>query len=65
MSVSILKNQSVLWSTAIANGNFSGTGFDLSTSVAAGDQIDFVVVSLGNNYWDLTTLDPTITFTAH
>lgn len=65
VSVSILKNESVLWSTAIANGNFSGTGFDLTTSVAAGDQIDFVVDSLGNNYWDLTTLDPTITFTAN
>jgi hypothetical protein len=63
--VSILKNQSVLWSTAIANRNFSGTGFDLTTLVAAGDQIDFVVDSVGNNYWDLTTLDPTITFTAN
>ena len=62
--VSILKNQSVLWSTVVANGNFSGTGFDLTVPVAEGDQIDFVVDSVGNNYWDRTTLDPTIMFTA-
>ena len=65
VKVSILKNESLLWSTAIANGNFPGTGFDLTTSVAPGDQIDFVVDSLGNNYWDMTALDPTITFTAN
>ncbi len=64
VQVSILKNQSLLWSAGVANGNFSGTGFDLTTSVATGDQIDFVIDSLGNNYWVLTTLDPTITFTA-
>jgi hypothetical protein len=50
---------------AIANGNFLGTGFDLTSSVAEGDRIDFVVDSLGNNCWDSTTLDPTITFRAH
>jgi hypothetical protein len=50
---------------AIANGNFSGTGFDLTSSVAERDRIDFVVDSLWNNYWDSTTLDPTITFRAH
>ena len=65
VKVSILKNESLLWSTAIANGNFPGTGFDLTTSVAPGDQIDFVVDSLGNDYWDMTALDPTITFTAN
>lgn len=63
--VSVLKNQTVLWSTVVANRNFSGTGFDLTMSVAQGDQIDFVIDSLGNNYWDATTLDPTITFTAN
>lgn len=63
--VSILKNQSVLWSNVIVNGNFSGTSFNLTTSVAEGDQIDFVIDSLGNNYWDLTSLDPTITFTSN
>ena len=65
VQISVLKNQTVLWSTVIENGNFSGTGFDLSMSVAEGDQIDFVIDSRGNNYWDATTLDPTITFTAN
>jgi hypothetical protein len=62
--VYIKKNGATLWQQTIENGNSAGFSFDLTTSVAAGDQISFVVNRRSvNNWYDSTGFDPTITFT--
>lgn len=63
--VSIKKGAGVLWQQTIENGNTSGFSYDLTTSVLAGDQINFVINNrTGNNYCDGTNFDPTITLTS-
>jgi hypothetical protein len=62
--VYIKKNSAILWEQAIANGNSAGFDFDLTTPVAAGDNIDFVFNrGTDNNWCDSTGFDPTILFT--
>jgi hypothetical protein len=61
--VSILENASVLWNASIANGDTIGVSHDITTTVAAGDSLYFVVnKGDGNNYCDSTAWDPTITY---
>jgi RHS repeat-associated protein len=62
--VSIKKGATVLWQQTIANGNTTGLNYDLTTSVASGDQINFVINRNGDAYCDSTTFDPTITFSS-
>ncbi len=62
--VTVRKNSTVLSQNTILNGNVNGFNMNLSTSVATGDKIDFVVNSRGNSACDLTFMDPKIVFTA-
>jgi hypothetical protein len=64
-SVYIKKNSTILWQQAIVNGNTVGVSFNLATTVAAGDNIDFGINRGADNVWDcdLTGFDPTILFT--
>lgn len=54
-----------LWSQAIANGNTTGFNYNLTTTITAGQAIDFVISQGGdgNNSHDSTGFDPTITLT--
>jgi Tol biopolymer transport system component len=62
--VSIRKGATVLWQQSIENGNTAGFSYDLITSVAAGDQINFVINRrVESNYCDGTNFDPAITLT--
>ena len=63
--VSIWQNKTVLWQQAIANGNTTGLTYDLTTTVTAGQGISFMINrgADGNNGWDATGFDPTITLT--
>ena len=65
VSVSIAKNATVLWQQNLANGNTAGIGFDLSTTVLQGDNVNFSINRGpdGNNSCDATGFDPTIVFT--
>jgi YD repeat-containing protein len=63
VTVSVTKGAQVLWQQTVQNGDSTGYGFDLTTEVAAGDQINFVINKRGNNGCDSTDFDPTITFT--
>jgi len=65
VTVSIRKGSTVLWQQAIANGNTTGLSYDVTTSVTAGQAIDFVINrgADGNNNSDSTGFDPTITYT--
>jgi hypothetical protein len=64
VSVLIKKGATELWKQTIANGNTTGFNYDLTTPVAAGDTIDFIINKLTNNGWDSTGFDPTIVFSA-
>jgi hypothetical protein len=63
--VYIRKNGTTLWQQAIANGNAIGFPFDVSTTVVAGDAIDFVVNKGPDGNWDCdwTGFDPHIALT--
>jgi RHS repeat-associated protein len=62
--VSIKKGAGVLWQQTIENGNTTGFSYDLTTSVTAGDQINFVINKrVTTNYCDGTNFDPAITLT--
>lgn len=61
--VYIRKNGANLWSATINNGNTVGFSFDVTTSVAVNDRIDFVVDARSNESYDSTAFDPTIEFT--
>lgn len=61
--VSIRKGTQVLWERTIENGDANGFSYDVTTNVATGDQINFVINRRSNTYWDSTIFDPTITFT--
>ena len=65
VTVYIKKNSTNLWQQAIANGNTTGVSFNLSTTVAAGDNIDFGINRGADNVWDCdsTRFDPTIVLT--
>lgn len=52
--VSIRKNSSLLWTKAIANANAVGYYFDVTTSVAVNDSIDFVINKNTNQSCDST-----------
>jgi RHS repeat-associated protein len=62
--VSIKKGSQVLWQQTIANGNTAGFSYDLTTTVATGDQISFVINKGSSNNWcDGTYFNPTISYT--
>jgi hypothetical protein len=63
--VSIWKSKTVLWQQVIANGNTTGVNYDVTTTVTAGQAISFMINrgADGNNGWDATGFDPTITLT--
>jgi len=64
VTVSIWKGTR-LWEQAIANGNTTGFNYNLTTTITAGQAIDFVISrgGDGNNSQDSTYFDPTITLT--
>ncbi|MEP6890825.1 MAG: fibronectin type III domain-containing protein, partial [Nitrospirota bacterium] len=63
--VTIRKGSAVLWQQAIANGNTTGFNFNVTTTITAGQTITFWINrgADGNNGWDATGFDPTITLT--
>ena len=65
-SVYIKKNSTILWQQPIANGNTAGVAFNQTTTVVAGDNIDFGINRGADNVWDCdwTGFDPTILFTS-
>ena len=60
--VSINKGTQVLWQQTIANGNTTGFAYDLTTTVAAGDQINFLINSRGDFGCDSTNFDPSVQY---
>ena len=64
VTVSIRKGTTVLWQ-AIANGNTTGFNFNVTTTVTAGQVIDFHINRGADGNWnnDSTAFDPTITLT--
>jgi predicted phage tail protein len=66
VTVSIRKGTTVLWQQPLANGNTTGVTFNVTTTLAAGDALDFVINrgADGNNAYDSTAFDPTITFSS-
>ncbi|WP_181416816.1 LamG-like jellyroll fold domain-containing protein [Nitrospira lenta] len=64
VTVAIRKGTTVLWQQSIANGNTTGVTFNVSTTLAAGDAVDFVINrgADGSNSYDTTAFDPTISF---
>lgn len=65
VTVSIRNGSTVLWQQAIANGNTTGFNYNVTTTVTAGQAIDFVINrgADGNNSNDSTGFDPTIVLT--
>ena len=65
VTVSIRKGSTVLWQQAIANGNTTGFNYNVTTTVTAGQAIDFQINrgADGNYYYDPTGFDPTIALT--
>lgn len=63
VNVSIKKGTGVLWQSNLVNGSTTSVAYNVTTTVAAGDTIDFVVNKLTNNSNDSTSFNPTITFT--
>lgn len=64
VTVAIRKGSTVLWQQPLANGNTTGITFNVTTTLAAGDALDFVINrgTDGNNSYDTTAFDPSITF---
>jgi hypothetical protein len=64
VTVSIRQGATILWQQPLANGNTTGVTFNLTTTLAAGGTLDFVINrgADGNNAYDSTAFDPTITF---
>ena len=48
---------------SIANGNTTGSAYDISESVTEGDYFTFEVTSSGENSYDSTNLDPVVVYT--
>ena len=65
VTVSIMKGTTVLWQQAIVNGNTTGFNYNVTTTVTAGEAIDFVINrgADGNTNNDSTVFDPTIAYT--
>jgi len=65
VTISIRKGSTVLWQQPLANGNTTGITFNTTTTLAAGDALDFVINrgTDNSNSFDTTAFDPTITFT--
>jgi len=62
--VFIRKGTQVLWQQTIENGNATGFAFDLTTTVAAGDPINFVINNRGGDWMcDGTNFDPSVVYT--
>jgi glucose/arabinose dehydrogenase/PKD repeat protein len=63
--VYIKKNSTILWQEAIANGNTTGVIYNLTTTVLAGENVDFGLNRGADNVWDCdaTDFNPTIVFT--
>src|SRR5205085_2268468 len=62
--VSIQRGGQVLWQQTIENGNGTGVSYDVTTTVTAGTQINFVINRRSNNWCDSTNFDPTISYTS-
>ena len=62
--VSIQKGGQVLWQQTIENGNGTGVSYDVTTTLTAGTQINFVINRHSNNWCDSTNFDPTISYTS-
>ena len=64
-AVYVKKNSTVLWQQTVVNGNAAGVSVDLTTTVLAGDAIDFGINRGPDNSWacDATRFDPTIVLT--
>lgn len=62
--VRIYKNTILLWYATINNGDTTGYTYDLSTGVAAGDAIYFVIDQRSDSGWDRTYFNPTIEHTS-
>jgi uncharacterized repeat protein (TIGR01451 family) len=63
--VSVKKGAQVLWQQIIENANSTGFTYDLNTTVAVGDQINFVINKRSlNNGCDSTRFDSSITYTS-
>jgi len=60
VTLSIRKGSGVLWQATIPNGGVAGVTYDLTTTVATGDAIDFAINSRANNSCDSTVFDPKI-----
>ena len=60
VNVSIRKGSTLLWQSAVALDDNIGVAFNLASSVAAGEKIDFVLNKGVDNYCDSTAFDPTI-----
>lgn len=60
VSVSIQKGSTVLWSRTIPRDDTGGSTFDLTASVASGENIDFVIQKGVDNGCDSTAFDPRI-----
>ena len=63
VNVSIRKGTAILWQSNLNNGNTTPVAYNVTTTVAAGNTIDFVVNKLTGNNNDSTSFNPTITFT--
>ena len=61
--MTIKKNGAVLWQQTIAAGDTTGYSFNLSNTVAMGDQLDFVTNKLTTSACDNTVFRPTIVLT--
>lgn len=59
--VQIKKGSTILWQASIANGDMVGLNFNVATTVAAGEVIDFVINKGIDGSCDVTVFDPTIT----
>jgi hypothetical protein len=59
---SISHNATQLWQRTIRYNDNMGETYDLTQSVAAGDQIYFDLNKNGNNYCDSTNWNPAITY---
>jgi len=59
----IKKNDSIVWGPATIDGSDTVTGasHDFQIPVVAGDELHFIVNKNGNNYYDATMWDPSVT----
>jgi len=63
VNISIKKGATVLWTNTLANGNTTGLTYDVTTTVALSETIDFIVNRKTEWGCDSTTFDPTVAYT--